>query len=104
MQHPLMKWAACIVLAPIGLFFLIMTYGALWQSKKTGRHISGVPFFGGVFIAAAFLLSPCKWLALLSLLDYGVWELPYLLFSECILHRKHGQQKNQEEEEHQDKP
>ena len=36
-------WAAPAVLIAIGMFLIVMSYGALIQSKKTGKHISGVP-------------------------------------------------------------
>ena len=87
MQHPLSQWAACILIGAVGLFFLIMTYGALLASKKSGKHISGVPCCGGILLIIAFLLSPCKWLAFLGLLDYGLWELPYQLIS-ALIHSK----------------
>ena len=65
------KWYLTIVLGIIGVFFLTVTYIALYLSKKNEKNISGAPFLGGVIIAVAFLLSPIKWLALLGLLDYG---------------------------------
>lgn len=79
-------WGLCMLFAVPGVFFLVMTYGALIVSKKTGKHISGVPCIGGICLILAFLLSPCKWLALLGLLDYGLWELPYLLLRDLVFH------------------
>ena len=70
-----MGWSLTAVLGGIGLFFLIMTYGALYSSHKTGKYVSGVPCVGGFFILIAFLLSPIKWLAFLALLDYGFWMI-----------------------------
>lgn len=58
-------YGACALLCAIGLFFIVMSYGA---SRAGG---SGVPFTGAVFIAAGFLLTPFKWLALLALIDPG---------------------------------
>ncbi len=43
-------WAGPAILTAIGMFLIVMSYGALIQSKRTGRHISGIPFFGGLFV------------------------------------------------------
>lgn len=85
MTQTLMKWTPCILFGTVGLFFLFMTYGALIQSKRTGKYVSGVPGCGGLFIAIAFLLSPCKWLAVLALTDYGIWMISWLLISEYLI-------------------
>ena len=82
------KWYLTIVLGIIGVFFLTVTYIALYLSKKNEKNISGAPFFGGVIIAVAFLLSPIKWLALLGLLDYGIWVLPYVLLSDYFQNQR----------------
>ena len=66
----------CIILCLIGFFFMGLCYYTVFFTTS-----SGVPFFGGIIVAIGFLLSPFKWLALLGLLDYGVWALPYLLIS-----------------------
>ena len=58
-------YGVCALLCAIGLFFIVMSYGA----SRAGR--SGVPFTGAVFIAAGFLLTPLKWLAFLALIDPG---------------------------------
>lgn len=79
------RWIATIIIGAIGLFFLVMTYGALIASRRSGKHVSGVPCVGGICLVIAFLLSPCKWLALLGFLDYGFWELPYLLIKDLVL-------------------
>ena len=73
------KWTVAIILALIGAFFLFMTYGSMITSIKHNTHISGVPFVGGLFILAGFLLSPVKWLALLALLDPGIWMIPFAI-------------------------
>ena len=80
-------WGLCIFFGVIGLFFLVVTYGALIVSRKSEHNVSGVPCVGGIFIIIAFLFSPYKWLALLGLLDYGFWELPYLLIKDFIIDR-----------------
>ena len=86
------RWMLTALIAAIGLFFLCMTYGALIQSYKnrgTDRYSpSGVPCVGGLILIIAFLISPCKWLAFLVLLDYGIWEVPYLLIKEFILKKR----------------
>ena len=81
-------WGVCILLGLIGVFFLVMTYGALIVSRKSDHFVSGVPCAGGICIVIAFLLSPCKWLALLGFLDYGFWYLPYLLIKDFIIDKR----------------
>ncbi len=83
-----MEWVATIIFGTLGIFLLVITYGALIKSYRTGDHISGVPVLGGLFIFLAFILSPIKWLALLVLLDYGVWMLPYVFISDYINNKK----------------
>lgn len=83
-----MEWIVTIILGSIGILFLIITYAALIISYRTGKYVSGVPSIGGIFIFTAFMLSPVKWLVVLALLDYGVWELPYVLISEYINNKK----------------
>lgn len=81
-------WGVCILIGLIGVFFLVMTYGALIVSKKSDHYVSGVPCVGGICIIIAFLLSPCKWLAFLGLLDYGLWYLPYILIKDLVFGKK----------------
>ena len=74
--------AAPAILIAIGMFIIVMSYGALIQSKRTGRHISGIPFFGGLFVFLGFIISPIKWLAILALVDYSYAMFVYSLLSE----------------------
>ena len=74
------KWVAALILAGIGAFFLIMTYGAMITNMKEGTHISGVPLVGGFFVFIGFMLSPVKWLAFLALIDPGIWMFPYSMW------------------------
>lgn len=74
------NWILSIIIGSVGLFLLIFTYAAVIKSRKEGRFISGCPLIGGVFIFIAAMISPCKWLGLLCLLDYGVWMLPYSIY------------------------
>lgn len=73
------KYLITIILCGIGAFLVIVTYGA----NRAGR--SGFPIIGGLLIAAGFLISPWKWLALLGLLDYGPGYLAYLYISEAMV-------------------
>ncbi|MCQ2103722.1 MAG: hypothetical protein MJY98_10940 [Fibrobacter sp.] len=82
------QWALTMVIGGLGLFFLVMTYGALISSKKSGHYSSGVPLVGGTLIAIAFLISPMKWLAFLGLLDYGFWMILSSLVKNFIAGRK----------------
>ena len=76
------KYFITFVLVGIGVFFVVMTYGA----NRRGR--SGIPVVGGLFIAVGFLLSPCKWLAILGLVDYGPSYLIYLYVSEAFVKKR----------------
>ena len=69
----------CAILCLIGFFFMGLCYYTIFFTTS-----SGAPFIGGIFVAIGFLLSPFKWLALLGLLDYGVWGLPYAIIEEWI--------------------
>ncbi len=85
MEQPIkVRWYAYAFIAFFGVLCLILTYGALFASRKENRHISGVPVFGGILLFIAGLVSPCRWLCLLCFLDYGFWEIPYLLYHDFI--------------------
>ena len=83
------RWIPTILLAAIGLFFLSMTYGPLihaYKNKDKDQYTpSGVPCFGGICLIIAFLISPCKWFAFLGLLDYGLWQVPYMLIENVLI-------------------
>lgn len=64
-----------MLLCAVGLFFVSMTYGAYLSER------SGVPLIGGLLIAAGFLTTPVKWLALLGLIDPGYWEILYIIIT-----------------------
>ena len=81
-------WAGPAILIAIGMFLIVMSYGALIQSKRTGRLISGIPFFGGLFVFLGFIIPPIKWLAFLALLDYS-----YVMFVYCLLSERFRQDK-----------
>lgn len=87
-NSPMEMWAVTLIFAAIGFFFIIMTYGALIQSYRTKKYVSGVPFVGGIIVAISFLLSPIKLLALLGLLDYGVWMVPVSIVKNFISDKK----------------
>lgn len=82
------EWLMTITLGIIGVFLTAATYAALYQSKKSKKHISGFPFFGGFILAIAFLFSPIKWLAFLGFIDYGLWLLPYVLIMDYYNNKK----------------
>ncbi len=73
--------AAIIVL--VGFFFMGLCYYTVYFTES-----SGVAFLGGIIVAVGFLLTPYKWLALLGLLDFGVWALPYSIINDIILEKK----------------
>lgn len=82
MQEFVIQYGFCILLCAIGLFFVIMSYGAHFAGR------SGVPFVGGFLIAVGFLISPVKWLALLGLIDYGYWTVPWFLIQDHMRENK----------------
>ncbi len=73
-------WLMSIAGFAIGTFFWVITYiGAPLESKKSGKHISGLPGAAFVCFLLAGLFSPYKWLALSCLLDFSVTALPFFL-------------------------
>ncbi|MBR1736599.1 MAG: hypothetical protein IJ736_06230 [Firmicutes bacterium] len=79
MDEFLRENALAVILVPIGVFFVVLSYAAMIVSNKSGHYVSGVPFFGGLLIFVGFLFSKCKILCLLCLIDYGIWELLYVI-------------------------
>ena len=67
--HP---WVFPAFLGAIGLFYLLVQIPLIFGKTKDGHSHSAVPFIGGIHFLIAGLISPCKWLALLCLLDYYV--------------------------------
>ena len=79
------EWVISIAIFAVGLIFWVITYiAAPLQSRKEHKHISGVPGTAFVIFLLGGLLSPCKWLALLCLLDFSVTVLPFYLLKELI--------------------
>ena len=81
-MHP---WVFPAILGGIGLFYLILNIAAIIETNKiqkagSDHHYSGIPFLGGIHILIAGLISPCKWLALLCVLDYTFWSFLYAVF------------------------
>ena len=81
-MHP---WVFPIIIGVIGFLYIAINIGAIIETKKIQRegsdhHISGIPFLGGIHLLIAGLISPCKWLALLFVLDYTIWMFIYSLF------------------------
>lgn len=64
-----------VVLVALGLIAWVITIAARIESKRSGHFVSGIPAVGGILIAAGFLLSPIKCLALIGLLDFDLWYL-----------------------------
>ena len=79
-----------IAIFAVGLIFWVITYiAAPLQSRKEHKHISGVSGTPFVIFLLGGLLSPCKWLALLCLLDLSVTVLPFYLLIEFIKKKLH---------------
>lgn len=79
------NWIISLIGFAIGLFFWSITYiFAPLESKKSGKRVSGFPGVALICFILAGLLSPCKWLALLSLLDFSVTVLPFFLLKKFL--------------------
>ena len=84
------EWVISIAIFAVGLLFWVITYiAAPLQSRKEHKHISGVPGTAFVIFLLGGLLSPCKWLSLLCLLDLSVTVLPFYLLIEFIKKKLH---------------
>lgn len=84
------QWVISTAVLAVGLIFWVITYiAAPLQSRKEHKHISGVPGTAFVIFLLGGLLSPCKWLALLCLLDFSVTVLPFYLLIEFIKKKLH---------------
>ncbi|MBR7019711.1 MAG: hypothetical protein IKI15_01480 [Lachnospiraceae bacterium] len=100
-QHP---WVFPIIIGVIGFLYIILNICANVESKKIqargeDRHVSGIPWLGGIHLLIAGLISPCKWLALLSVLDYTFWEFIYVVF----FYERRNKPKEEEAEEVEEK-
>ncbi len=77
------SWIASIILFAIGLFFWIITYiAAPLESRKRGRFVSGFAFLPFICFLLGGLLSPCKLLALLCLLDFNADAFPIIMLKQ----------------------
>ena len=76
-SHP---WILPAIIGGIGVLYIVINLLAMRESKKARKFISGIPFIGGVHLLLAGLMSPCRWLALLCLLDFTIWEFIVALF------------------------
>lgn len=84
------QWVLSTAVFAVGLIFWVITYiAAPLQSRKEHRYVSGVPGTAFVIFLLGGLLSPCKWLALLCLLDLSVTVLPFYLLIEFIKKKMH---------------
>lgn len=73
-------WLISIFAFAVGLIFWAITYiGAPIESKRKGKHVSGLPGAAFVLFLLAGLISPIKWLAFTCLLDFSVTALPFYL-------------------------
>lgn len=73
-------WLISIFAFAVGLLFWAITYiGAPIESKRKGKHVSGLPGAAFVLFLLAGLISPIKWLAFTCLLDFSVTALPFYL-------------------------
>ncbi|MBO4653031.1 MAG: hypothetical protein J5649_06925 [Lachnospiraceae bacterium] len=85
-MHP---WVFPIIIGCIGLLYIILNIAAIIETKKiqakgSDRHISGIPFLGGIHLLIAGLISPIKWLALLCILDFTFWEFLYAVLLDAF--------------------
>ena len=73
MSDFLSQYGISIVLFVIGTLLVVSSYASFFTKS------SGIPFVGGVLIAASFLITPYKWFALLGLLDGGLLMIIILI-------------------------
>ena len=83
-MHP---WVFPIIFIVIGILYIFINIGAALETRKIQRqgsdhHVSGIPILGGIHLLIAGLISPCKWLALLFVLDYTIWLFIYSIFKQ----------------------
>ena len=76
-EHP---WVFPVIIGGIGLFYVFLNIMAIRASKKANRFVSGVPLLGFIHLLVAGLISPCKWLAFLCVLDFTFWEFLSVFF------------------------
>ena len=97
-MHP---WVFPAILCAIGILYILINIGAAIETKKIqakgiDHHVSGIPLLGGIHLLIAGLISPIKWLALLSLLDYTFWLFLYALYIDARFHKDTSEDKNKE--------
>ena len=89
MDYITATWGVSIVFWGLGLFFWYVTYiGAPLESKKSGKHVSGVPGTAFICFLIAGLASPIKWLTLVCFADISITLLPFYLIREHIKNKK----------------
>lgn len=66
------QWIISAIIGGIGLIYCVLNYLAVRRGEKENRHVSGMPFLGAIHLLVAGLISPCKYLALLCVLDYPI--------------------------------
>lgn len=70
----------------LGCYIAALNWYSIYASQRSNRHVSPVPFFGGILLVVGFLgfdlTAPYAWLGVI--LDYGTVSiflvLPYLLW------------------------
>ena len=58
-----------IILIGVGLLCYVGNIYVFVSNRKRKAHVSGIPLLGAILVLAGGLLTSCKWLALLALLD-----------------------------------
>ena len=97
-QFPMTMWIIDAILWLLGIFFWGATYiGAPLESKKSGKHVSGLPGLAFLFFLGAGYMSQYRLLMLVALTDISVTMLPIMIFKE------HINKKNKKEEKHENK-
>lgn len=100
-MHP---WVFPIIIGAIGLLYFAINIGAIIESKRlqkegSDHHVSGIPFLCGIHLLIAGLISPCKWLALLGLLDFTFWEFIYVFVIEVFIYKFKNKKTSEDEEQ-----
>ena len=88
------------IIGGIGLLYIILNIAAIKASKDNqrkgiDRHVSGIPFLGGIHLLLAGLISPIKWLALICFTDFTIWMFLYAVIIKGAFKDVSGEDKNE---------
>ena len=69
------SYRGSILAALLGMVVVILFDFSILAMQISKKNVAGIPWIGGILIFVGFITSPCnKAMALLGLLDPGIWE------------------------------